>query len=75
MEDVKDGVLKMIIFSNLDSVSVGGIRYNSIPTLKLTTASQVSYKGLEARSRAIMDDIRREAKVNNFKILFNGEFI
>ncbi|MEJ5268385.1 MAG: hypothetical protein WHW07_11355, partial [Bacteroidales bacterium] len=36
--DIKDGLLKMILFSNLKNVSVSGKEYKIIPTLKLTSS-------------------------------------
>lgn len=75
LEDIKDGVLKMIIFSNLDTVTVDGFSYNSVPALKLTTASQISYNDLDVKSKAILDEVRNEANINNFRVIFNGQFI
>jgi hypothetical protein len=75
LEDIKDGILKMIIFSNLDTVTVDGFNYTSIPALKLTTASQVSYNDLDSNSKAILGDVRNEANINNFRVIFNGHFI
>ena len=75
LEDIKDGILKMIIFSNLDTVTVDGFNYTSIPALKLTTASQVSYNDLDSKSKAILGDVRNEANINNFRVIFNGHFI
>ena len=75
LEDIKDGILKMVIFSNLDTVTIDGLRYNSVPALKLTTASQINYDALDARSKAILDHVTHEAKINNFKVIFNGQFI
>ena len=75
LEDIKDGVLKMIIFSNLDTVTIDNRKYNSVPALKLTTASQISYSDLDAKSKAILDDVRNEANKNHFRLIFNGHFI
>lgn len=75
MEDVKDGVLKMIIFSNLSSVYIDGNEFNPIPILKLTTASQTTYNDLDSRSRVTIERIRQEARTNKFRVIFNGDFI
>lgn len=74
-EDIKDGILKMIIFSNLDTVTVDDLNYTPIPALKLTTASQVIYNDLDYKSKAILDNVRNEANINNFRLIFNGHFI
>jgi len=36
--DIKDGLLKMILYTNLNEVSINGIHYTSIPVLKLTSS-------------------------------------
>lgn len=75
MEDVKDGVLKMIIFSNLNYVSIDGTKFNPVPVLKLTTSSQINYGDLDTKSRLTIDKIREEARINKFRVVFNGYFI
>ena len=35
--DIKDGLLKMILYSNLKNVKLDGVNYNSIPILQLTS--------------------------------------
>ncbi len=75
LEDIKDGILKMIIFTNLSTVTVNQLNYNSVPALKLTTASQISYNDLDIKSKAILDKVKNEANINNFKVIFNGQFI
>jgi hypothetical protein len=75
LEDIKDGILKMIIFSNLDSVTVDGFNFTPIPALKLTTVSQDNYNQLDSNYKETLDKVRNEAHTNNFKLIFNGNFI
>lgn len=37
--DIKDGLIKMILFTNLKEITVSNKRFNHIPTLQLTSAS------------------------------------
>jgi len=41
--DIKDGLLKMILYCNLEEVSVDGNLYNSLPVLKLTSSKLAGY--------------------------------
>jgi hypothetical protein len=71
--DIKDGLLRMILFTNLENVEIRGKRYNSIPVLKLTTSSYFT-KWLLGRSKTF-DLLKKEAEVNRFKLKVNEEFI
>ncbi len=54
--DIKDGLLKMILYTNLKRVKVNGIEYKPIPVIKLTSTK---LKG------SILSSENRE-KINNF---------
>lgn len=74
MEDMKDGIVKMIIFSNLSHVEVNGARYGVIPELKLTSKYRFSLSpGIRLKGTLTM--LEAEAKENGFEVSFNGEYI
>lgn len=73
LEDIKDGLLKMILFTNLKNVRVKEKRYNPISILKLTTGKDFSLLMLNKREKDILNFIIREAKENNFRILVNNQ--
>ncbi len=73
--DIKDGLLKMILFTNLEDVKVEGHTYNRIAVLKLTTGSRLSeYRLRESESR-LMNVLRQEAQINHFRIAINDRFV
>ncbi len=76
--DIKDGLLKMILYTNLKNVSVNGKEYTAIPILKLTSSKltndfyQFDYEAnteLNNRQKEILKQLFDEANENNFKIL------
>ncbi len=69
--DIKDGLLKMILFTNLEDVKVNNQRFNPIPTLKLTTKDNFKLENINKSQKEILGVLKREAKTNNFKILLN----
>lgn len=75
LEDIKDGLLKMILFTNLKDVKISGINYTSTAVLKLTTGTNFSLKSLNKTQIETLNLLKQEAKTNNFKILLNGRFI
>ena len=40
--DIKDGLVKMILFTNLENLKIDGRDYNPVPVLKLTTGEGFS---------------------------------
>jgi len=66
--DIKDGLLKMILFTNLKNVKSGSKEYNPIPVLKLTTGNGFEIKNLSEIQKKDLDLLKREAKLNNFDI-------
>jgi hypothetical protein len=73
LEDIKDGLLKMILYTNLVNVTINGKTYNPVPILKLTTAKTLN--NLQGENLEIINLLKQEAETNNFKILINNEFI
>ncbi|KAF0151872.1 MAG: hypothetical protein FD143_1586 [Ignavibacteria bacterium] len=86
--DIKDGLLKMVLYCNLTDVKVNDLKYSSKPVLKLTStnitgkiSSQSSTSELvEFKSSAnfnvnnveIIDRLFAEAKANNFEVIIEG---
>jgi len=71
--DIKDGLLRMILFTNLENVQIEGKSYNPIPILKLTTAKDIDIARLE--NLEIIDLLKNEARTNSFRLLINDKFI
>jgi hypothetical protein len=73
IEDIKDGLLKMILFTNLKNVNVGGEFYNTVPILKLTTSKNIDRKQL--KNNQLIDQLLEESRINGFKLKINDELI
>ncbi len=85
--DIKDGLLKMILYTNLKEVKVDDVEYNPIPVIKLTSTKLegsimssdnddiidafISRQKFSKRQRSIIKNLFVEAKENN--ILINIE--
>jgi len=70
--DIKDGLLKMILYTNLKNVSINREQYNPIPVLKLTNNGSLK---LSKTKRKFLEILKREARENNFKLKINNNFI
>ncbi len=68
LEDIKDGLLKMILFANLEDVKIGSKNYNSVAVLKLTVENHFNIKNLNGTQRTILESLRKEAKANGFQV-------
>lgn len=75
LEDIKDGLLKMILYTNLRDVKVNGKSFNPIPVLKLTTTSRFEENLLENNQKEMLNLLKKEAKTNNFKLMINDSII
>ncbi|HOL87496.1 MAG TPA: hypothetical protein PLK32_09085 [Defluviitoga tunisiensis] len=69
LEDIKDGLLKMILFTNLEDVKADGENYNPIAVLKLTVENHLNEEQLSSSQKKILKLLREEAKVNNFQVI------
>lgn len=69
LEDIKDGLLKMILFSNLEDTKIGDENYKLIPVLKLTVEDGFNPKNLALTQKRNLILLLREAKLNNFKVI------
>lgn len=82
--DIKDGLLKMILYTNLKEVKVDGIEYKPIPVIKLTSTKLegsiissdnadkinnfISKQNFSKKQKSVIENIFIEAKVNNLLI-------
>jgi hypothetical protein len=86
--DIKDGLLKMILYSNLEDVTVNNLPCTSIPVLKLTSSKMIGSISSDSEPKAIanwfeeniisasdkkfIDSLFAEAITNNFQVLFKA---
>jgi len=82
--DIKDGLLKMILYTNLKEVKINGVEYNPIPIIKLTStklkgsilssdntdkiSSFISKQPFSKKQKSIIENLLIEAKENNLLI-------
>lgn len=71
LEDIKDGLLKMILFTNLEDVKIGSKDYRPVAVLKLTVENLFNENNLFISQKEILSLLRKEAKINNFKIILS----
>jgi len=71
--DIKDGLLKMILFTNLENVRIDNKNYNSIPILKLTTGSGFNIKNISGSNKETLNLLKKEAEIK-FRIIINNNF-
>jgi hypothetical protein len=70
LEDIKDGLLKMILFTNLDDLKINGEKYKPVAVLKLTTEKHFNKNSLSFSQKKILKLLLEEAKINNFRVRF-----
>jgi len=71
LNDIKDGLVKMILLTNLKEVKIGNVDYFSIPELKLTSDIKF-YRGSLRKSHINnLRLLKKEAEENNFRIVIN----
>ena len=70
-DDIKDGLLKMILFTNVTEVKSNDNSYKPNAILKLTTGDGIEIDGFNARQKELYDLLKIEAATNNFKIEFS----
>ncbi len=73
--DIKDGLLKMILFTNLEDVKVDNQKFTHLPILKLTTKQGFNVNLSKKSVRELLNLLKKEAKANNFRVLINDSFL
>jgi len=73
--DIKDGLIKMVLYTNLENVTVQQQKFTPIPVLKLTTNDQFDLNSLSTRKKNFLEALKQEACHNGFKVKINDTFI
>lgn len=73
--DIKDGLVKMILFTNLKHLKIDERDYNPVPILKLTTGEGFSLNLLSRSQKNRLMNLKREAGTNGFQIMINDGFL
>ncbi len=71
LNNIKDGLLKMILFTNLKEVKIGATEYTPVPILKLTTDIVFSRDKLRRSQIEVLRLLKKEAEENGFQVLIN----
>jgi hypothetical protein len=71
LEDIKDGLLKMILFTNLKEVKIGKQEYDPVAVLKLTTDMRIQKNKLKKPQIETLNLLKEEAKRNHFQVVIN----
>ncbi|GAB7141352.1 hypothetical protein RsTz2092_13290 [Deferribacterales bacterium RsTz2092] len=64
--DIKDGLIKMLLWTNLKDVRVDGRKYDIKPVLKLTSGSTTPC--YSDKQRSLIVKLKQEASVNKFQL-------
>lgn len=72
LEDIKDGLLKMVLFTNLEDVQINNEQFNPVPILKLTTGDKFKLEEMTKSQKKLLEVLKKEAQKNNFKLLLNN---
>lgn len=70
LDDIKDGLIKMVVFTNLCNTIVQDKLYGSISALKLTTRNGFNKDSLTETELKNYALLKKEAETNNFKIIY-----
>ncbi|MCX7765944.1 MAG: hypothetical protein N2246_04475 [Candidatus Sumerlaeia bacterium] len=72
LEDIKDGLLRMILFSNFKNVKIGNKQFPVICVLKLTSDLNFSPKLIKMSQKRHLTMLKKEAEVNGFEVFINN---
>ncbi len=86
--DIKDGLLKMILYCNLTNVKIEDKKFIAVPTLKLTSSKLIgSFKSsnseqekqnffkqnqLNKKQKELIENLLFESKINNIEIIISA---
>jgi len=75
--DIKDGLLRMILLTNLEDVKIGkgATTLNPKPILKLTTGTPFTIESASNQKKKILDSLRKESKANGFQVTINKKYL
>lgn len=74
-DDIKDGLLRMILLTNLKDVYIGETRYNPKPILKLTTGSGFGLESANVEQMKLLNDLKKESSTNGFQVTVNSQHL
>jgi len=75
LNDIKDGLLKMILLTNLQDVKINDTTYNPKPILKLTTGIPFRVEYASYEQRKLLEDLKKESTTNGFQVLLNSQYL
>ncbi|MEM4397192.1 MAG: hypothetical protein QW757_01045, partial [Candidatus Woesearchaeota archaeon] len=75
LEDIKDGLLKMILFTNLENVTLNNQFFKHYSLLKLTTNKEFDINLINNSQKELLNLLKEEANHNNFKVKINNIFL
>lgn len=75
LEDIKDALLKMMLFTNLQEVKLNSKNYNPVVVLKMTTGSIFKIASIKDSQKEMLEMLKKEAKSNGFKVLINDIYV
>jgi hypothetical protein len=73
--DIKDALLKLIVYTNLKTVTIDNNKYKAVPVLKLTNNDGTLPHNLREEDKKILTVLEKEANTNKFMLKFNGTFL
>lgn len=68
LEDIKDGLIKMVLFINLKDVKIKNKNFNPKPVLKLTVENHFDFRKLSKTQKENLELLKHEAKTNRFEV-------
>ena len=75
LDDIKDGLVKMILFSNLKNVKISSKHYRTVAQLKLTSEREFNENNLNESQKNVLKLLIEEAKTNNFEVRINEQML
>ena len=75
IDDIKDALLKMVLYTNIKDITIGGKKFEPVPVVKLTTERQVGIRSMSDTERDIIKLLKREARENKFRLRLNNRFL
>ena len=73
LEDIKDGLMKMILFTNLKEVVLNGKKYCHKSVLKLTSEIGIKVGRLSDKDIDVLRTLNEESNFNGFEVTINDE--
>ena len=66
--DIKDALIKMLLFTNLKDVQIDGRTYNPVPTMKLTSGVPFNIDALRPAQKIFWETLNQKEAQNGFVI-------